>query len=190
MLMSGMDVMDVWASVQIMHRVKPIQQNYSSVGIPNDMLQYLVHDQQKYQYWTKCYKCPLLASPCDERDGRDLNGKLYLPVECTEEIKSAWFGKEESKHLAKKAERMPEILLPKLARNTVKTFLGFVHNFTTLRVDAEAIAHSNGSNGIIKYLASLPLSQARDMVNDSEVKQKFRRCEPYTKPDSYVPQCW
>ena len=84
-----------------------------------------------------------------------------------------------------------------IAGSLVRTFLGVVHPFTTLGLEAQATAFSYGDKGVIKYLAIFPQNNAKSSVSDvpSDVTDwdavsRFQAHDQTTSADGYLQRCW
>ena len=89
--------------------------------------------------------------------------------------------------------------LPKLvvSSDLIEKFLGHVHLFTTLGLEAQAIAFSLTEHGVIKYLALLPqtnqygdVSSREDGPTEIDAIHKFSELEPLNRDGHYIPRCW
>ena len=49
----------------------------------------------------------------------------------------------------------------------IRTLLGYVHSFTTLGLEAQAMANSRGMDGVTQYLAFFPEYNEPDSVTDA-----------------------
>ena len=90
-------------------------------------------------------------------------------------------------------ESMPK---PILSLDLIRTLLGYVHSFTTLGLEAQAMAYSAGMDGVIKYLALFPQYNEPDNVTDapsqfSGINAIFKFQEHDGTPDpEYSERCW
>ena len=76
--------------------------------------------------------------------------------------------------------------IPTISFDLLSYFLGFVHNFTVMSLEAQATAFSFDQNGVIKYLALLPQVNEVDTLTAIE---KF--CQKTRQPvDACIPRCW
>ena len=79
----------------------------------------------------------------------------------------------------------------------LEDILGYVHALTSVGLEAQATAYSNGEDGIIKYLALLPqecthggVVSRDDGPTDVDVMQRLHELEPGKTDREFIPRCW
>jgi len=117
-----------------------------------------------------------------------------LPQRIVERLNTAG-----SKHLLQTVELCEGDPTPAISDDMFQAYLGFVHNFTAMNLDAQAFGYSVGENGVVRFLALLPQDNAKGCVSckngpgvptEKDAKLYFVDCDPSVKPEDLVLRCW
>jgi len=101
------------------------------------------------------------------------------------------------RHLSSRIEWPESSPLPVISAHAIQLFLGFVHAFTTLGLEAQATAFSCYKAGVIKYIGLFPQKNKRNTVYDVsdsvceyDAIVRFQAQVPGTSIDDFVQRCW
>jgi len=151
------------------------------------------HDPALYDIWTSFYECVFLPNP--QKDCSKKNRKPNM----THKARLSFILNVSVTDAGRDFRFLDDDINPRektqvITYTLINKFLGYVHPFTAVGLQAEAYAYSLGIDGVIEYLAVLPQLNQQTSVKTHEPspdpRSFFCQYDGITDYSRYSRRCW
>jgi len=158
----------------------------------------IVHSPSFYRQWYNLYHCDYYTT----LDRTSLLANEYPTTDKCANIplvsEARWRNINcfELRHMSPHSDWCPRSI-PILSGDFIRTFLAYVHHFTSLGLEAQATGFSYGANGVIKYLCLTPQVNTVGSVvsrvegpTELDAVKEFAATDPSMNEFDFRSRCW